>query len=87
MGGLMIYPNPNKGEFTIKGSLISFADENAIMAITDVMGQVIFEKQITAVNGQINEKLSIGKSVPAGMYILTIHSANESSVYHFVIEE
>ena len=85
--GLVIYPNPNKGEFTISGSLNSSTDDAVTMEITDMIGQVLLSKQVACKNGQIDKKLSIGKSVPAGMYILAIRSANESSVYHFVIEE
>jgi len=48
---------------------------------------VLINKQISCDNGKINEKLSISRFVPAGMYMLTLRSASESSVYHFVIEE
>ncbi len=85
--GLVVYPNPNKGEFTITGSLNPTSDNKVTMEITDMMGQVLINKQISCDNGKINEKLRISRLVPAGMYMLTLRSASESSVYHFVIEE
>ncbi len=86
-GSLVIYPNPNKGAFTIKGSMSSPVDEEVTMEITDMIGQMVFSKHTATHKGLLNENVSINKPIPNGMYILTLHSVIESSVYHFIIEE
>jgi len=82
-----LVPNPNKGAFTIKGNIGSGNEETVSIQITNMMGQVIYTATTTAHNGLISEQVSL-TDVPAnGMYLVTIHSANGTSVFHMEIEQ
>jgi len=84
---IKLLPNPNKGVFTIKGSLGSTTDEEVAIEITDMLGQVVYTQKVNAQNGVINQSVQLGSSVANGMYIVTLHTATENKVFHMVIEQ
>ena len=83
---LSIVPNPNKGIFSIKGSIASSVDANVTLEITNMLGQVVYSNKINAANGVINEQIQLSNSVAPGMYLLNVRSGAETSVFHFVVE-
>lgn len=85
--GINLLPNPNKGEFTIKGSLGTNRDEEVSLEITDMIGQVVYKNRISAYNGEINENVLPEKHLSSGMYILSLHSDLENRVFHFVVDQ
>ena len=87
MGDVRLIPNPNKGQFAIKGSLGTGADEEANIEITDMLGQMVYRNKIMTQNGVINEAISLSNTLANGMYMLNLHTANERKVIHFVIEQ
>jgi len=82
-----LVPNPNKGEFTIKGSLGVTTDEEVSIEITDMLGQVIYTGKAMTQNGNINEHIKLNSTLANGMYLLNLRSGSEHSVFHFVIEQ
>jgi hypothetical protein len=82
-----VMPNPNKGEFTIKGTLGSTSDEDVAIEITDILGQVVYRSNAVAKGGKLNEMVKLNGSVANGMYVLTLRSASENRVFHLVIEQ
>ena len=85
---LTILPNPNKGEFTIKGSLAGLStDEEVSLEITDMLGQVVYRDKLTAHNGKLNDRIVLGKAVANGMYMLNLRSGMGNEVFHIVIEQ
>jgi len=88
---IKLIPNPNKGAFTIKGTLgIPIAigtDEEVTIEITNIVGQVIYNNVITAHNGEINETIQLNNTLANGMYLLNLHSASANKVLHLVIEQ
>ena len=82
---IRLMPNPNKGQFTIKGSLAAKGDEDVAVEITDMLGQVVYKNTIKATGGNINEPVSLNSDLANGMYLLNLHSGNENIVLHFVI--
>jgi hypothetical protein len=85
-GDISVLPNPNKGEFTIKGFLGTNRYEEATIEITDLLGQVVYKDKITATNGNINVKVSLSNTLVNSMYILTLRSGADSRVFHIVLE-
>ena len=81
-----LIPNPNKGEFTIKGNLTSTNDDNVAFEVVDILGQTIYKGNTKASAGEINEQVVLNNTLANGMYLLNLHSANEHHVFHFVIE-
>jgi len=84
-----LYPNPNTGVFSLKGTIDFAAGDVCSLSIRDIIGQKIFQSDIKVVNGIINEKIDLTKLHPAlnGMYILTLVSGNGSREFNFVINK
>jgi len=83
---LTLIPNPNNGQFTIKGTVGS-ADEEVTLQVVNMIGQVIYNQKVMAHNGEINEKIQLTGNLANGMYLLNLQSASENRVFHFVIEQ
>ena len=85
---VQLLPNPNKGAFTLKGTIGNSAmnDNDVQMEITNMLGQSVYSKNITVHNGAINEQVQMSNVPANGMYILTLHSDVVSKVFHMVIE-
>jgi len=88
---VIVVPNPNKGEFIIKGimgSAINAAGGGEVsIELTNMLGQVIYSDVVTALNGVINKQISLDKSISNGMYLLNLRSAAGNTVFHIAIEE
>ncbi len=80
-----LIPNPNTGEFTVKGTFASMTDEQVSIEIVNMLGQVVYRNNITALNGDMNERIQLGNNMASGSYILNLRSENERKVFHFVI--
>jgi hypothetical protein len=84
---IKLLPNPNKGEFAIKGTLATTTDEQVTIEVTNMLGQVVFKGTTTARNGIIDEKVQLSSSLANGMYMLNLHTETETKVFHMVIEQ
>ena len=86
-GDIRLIPNPNKGSFSIRGTLGTTTDEEVSYEITDMLGQVVYKNKLVATGGKINESVLLKSNLANGMYMLNLHSENENKVFHFVIEQ
>ena len=86
VSNIILIPNPNTGAFNIKGSLATTTDEDLAVEVTDMLGQVIYKKQIRSDNGKVNQQIDLGNNLANGMYILNISGGNENKSFHFVVE-
>ncbi|MCD6010653.1 MAG: surface protein [Flavipsychrobacter sp.] len=84
---VQVVPNPNKGMFSIKGTLSSVADEEVTIEVTNMLGQVIYRQNTIARNGKLDEQVSLGQTVASGMYLLNLKSGSDTKVFHIVIEQ
>jgi len=84
---IRLVPNPNKGVFTVKGTLGSPGYEEVTLMVTDMLGQVVYSNTVTAQNGILNEPVLLNNNLANGMYLLNVHSGGENAVFHFVIEK
>lgn len=82
-----IIPNPNKGVFTVNGTMGSTQDEVITLEVADVLGQVIYRNRVVAQGGKLNEAITMSNTLANGMYILNIQSGNKYKAFHFVIEK
>lgn len=83
---ISVIPNPNKGEFTVKGNLGITTDELVNFEITDMLGQVVYRSNATAKNGTIEESISLKNTLANGMYLLNVSAPSGSKVFHIVVE-
>ena len=86
-GDIKLMPNPNKGIFTVKGTLGTLSDEEVSLEVTDMMGQVVYGSKVMAHGGKINEQVLLGNGLANGMYLLNVRSGSDNRVFHFVIEQ
>jgi hypothetical protein len=82
-----LMPNPNNGEFTLKGKLGTANDEALAIEVADMLGRTVYTGTVIAQNGMVNERISLGGSLAAGTYLLNVRSANERTTVRFVIEK
>ncbi len=81
---IAVMPNPNTGEFTIKGQNGN-VDQELSLEITNMLGQVVYSDKINSVSGVINQKVILANSLADGVYNCSLHSATEASVFQMVI--
>ncbi len=84
-GNVSLAPNPNKGTFSLKGSLGTTDDQEVTVTVTNMLGQVVYTQSATATNGTIDEHIQLNNNIANGMYLLTLHSASGNTVFHMVI--
>jgi hypothetical protein len=82
-----LVPNPNKGEFTVKGTLTVKADKEVAIEVTNMLGQVVYRTNVTARNGDIDAKIKLDNTLANGMYMLNMSSGSDRKVFHFVLEQ
>ena len=85
-GNILLIPNPNKGEFTIKGNLNTITDEEITIEVVDILGQSIYKGQVKVVDSNINEHVVLKNTIANGRYLLNLHSSGEHYVIQFVVE-
>ena len=85
-GSIVLIPNPNEGEFTIKGNLEVITDSEVEIEVLDMLGQVVYKGSTGAISGRINERVKLSNTLANGMYLMNIRTTNEQHVLHFVVE-
>jgi subtilisin-like proprotein convertase family protein len=78
----MMYPNPNKGIFTIKFSSTSSKDIKVL--VYDLLGRKIYQNQFDN-NGNFEEKIQL-KNAQSGVYFLTVVDGDRKVEKKIVLE-
>jgi uncharacterized protein YjdB len=86
-GNLTLIPNPNKGEFTISGSLTNTANEQVSISVTNVLGQAIYKATALAHNGEINEHIKLPATITGGIYLVKITPGGNQGVFRIVVDK
>ncbi len=84
---IVVVPNPNKGIFTIRGTLATTADQEVTVEVTDMLGQVVYRSKVMATGGRINQQVSLAPTTANGMYILSLNTDADNKVFHIVVEQ
>ena len=82
-----VMPNPNKGFFTIKGSLGTLADQEVTIDLTNMLGQVVYSSTAMSINGSVNENVQLGNNISNGNYLLTLRSGSDITVIRIAVEQ
>lgn len=56
---LQLMPNPNKGEFIVKGTLGVTVDEEVTLEVTNMLGQVVYKQKVMSKAGVVNRSVVI----------------------------
>jgi hypothetical protein len=83
---IRLLPNPNKGMFTIKGT-IGTGNEEVTVDVTNMLGQVVYRGAATTKQGKLDTQVQLDNKLANGMYILTLRNGEEQKVFHFVMEQ
>ncbi len=84
---IVVVPNPNKGTFTVKGTLGSIATSEVTLELTNMLGQTVYKGEVKARNGRLDERIQLSGNVANGMYMLNVRSGGEHKVFHIVVEQ
>jgi hypothetical protein len=78
-----LLPNPNNGQFTIRGTVVT--DEKEVSVdVTDMLGQVVYRGKVQVVQGKVDARIIMDNVLANGMYMLNLRTATESKAFHFV---
>lgn len=77
-----LYPNPNKGNFTIK--LSSGSSDTINVMVNDISGRQVYEKSF-ANTGIFNQSINLD-TIQAGVYLVTIGDGTKKTVRRIIVE-
>ncbi|MFC4815703.1 reprolysin-like metallopeptidase [Flavobacterium sp. GCM10023249] len=82
LASLKIYPNPNKGRFTIE--FPSLSGKNVEVKVYDVRGRQIFDSSYVA-NGAFSQEVNL-EDVQSGIYLVNITDGDKKITKRIVVE-
>jgi hypothetical protein len=80
-----IFPNPNNGTFTVKGSLPNMENKTVSFEINNMLGQVMYRSQTTVQNNELNHQVEFEHAPPPGIYFLHVEQNGASKIFRFSI--
>lgn len=84
---LSVTPNPNKGEFTIKGSVTGITTTKQLdLEIVDMLGQVVYKDAVSINNGELNKNIILGNNIANGVYFVRVKNDQVSKVLRFSLD-
>ena len=81
---LSLYPNPNKGIFTVSGNVNADVKE-VTLEVNDILGREVYRGATQVHNGSLHGQVQLSKELPNGSYMLRAHAGAETQVFYFVI--
>lgn len=86
MNDFRLVPNPNKGAFTISGTLKGNADNSITIVMTNMLGQTVYTQLAQTHSGELNERITLSNTLANGMYIVNLTSGEDNVVFHVVLD-
>lgn len=86
-GHLMLLPNPNTGNFIIKGSLPLTGIDKVELQVYDILGKLVLRTIVADNTGNIHVPVQLPPNLANGMYTLNVTYGNSSIVFHFVVRK
>ncbi len=80
---LSVFPNPNTGNFRIKGLAVK---ETVYVAIRNVLGQIVYSSSINRSSSNIDEELILPQSLSSGVYLIDIMQGGDRDVIRFRLD-
>ncbi len=78
-----IYPNPNKGSFTV--ALETPFDKTTLMVLNG-MGQMVYYNELLNTTGKTNSQLDLSNVLAAGIYFVKVDTGTDTFIKQMVIE-
>jgi Zn-dependent metalloprotease len=83
----VLSPNPNDGNFTIKGRMKNMYNGQASIVVTNMLGQVIHSSESLISNGFINTPISLTQPIAKGVYFVNVTAGDERTIFHLVLDK
>jgi hypothetical protein len=83
LSAIGLFPNPNNGSFTIKGSLV--ADDAVMYDVTNLLGQVVASGNLTVQNNTLDHTISLN-NISDGIYLLRLQQNGQNKVFRFSVQ-
>ena len=84
--GMNLYPNPTQGTFNMDITTLDVADREALITITDMVGQPVISRPIMLHSGSNKETLSLSGNA-AGVYIVQLTVDGQSVFSRIVLDK
>ena len=78
---LLLMPNPNRGVFTLRGSMPDQSKASLIIKVMNAIGQVICQTEAPAGNGGFSKTVEL--TAPAGWYTVQVGNGSAAEVIRF----
>lgn len=66
-----VYPNPAVGRFIVEINAGIESDEDAVVQVSNMMGQMIYDQKLPLANGETKKEIEL-KNVPSGIYYVRV---------------
>lgn len=86
LSNIEVFPNPNKGAFTLKGSIDGADVKDLSIAVVNAVGQVMLRDQVQINNGSFMRTVGISDLAP-GIYMLQLSADGLSKTIRFSVEK
>ncbi len=84
---LIVYPNPNNGNFRLKGVVNNTTGGSINVEIRNVLGQSVYKNTIRYDNGKVDVPVELDNSLPSGMYYLITGDQKSNRSIPFMIKK
>ncbi len=82
---IILLPNPNKGQFTISGSISAPEGKKIQVEVINMLGQIIYKDAILIEDNNINKQVQLSNNVPNGVYIVRIKNDEATKTVRFTL--
>ena len=82
-----LYPNPNEGQFTLDLNAYDLSNSDVNIDVYNVLGQVIYSKTITLIEGKLNNIIQLPALTEDGLYNVRIRKGNFETFTKIVVSK
>ncbi len=82
-----VVPNPNNGEFVLKGNVGVDKDMEVVIDITNMLGRIVYTHKMNAQGGLVNDHIVLDEGMAKGMYLITVRYEGGSKVMYLLINK
>lgn len=84
---LNVYPNPNKGAFTIEGNYNTNGNTDVEIRVVNAVGQNVYLANDKISGGKLEHRININGDVAPGVYIIHISAGGKKDYRRFTITQ
>jgi hypothetical protein len=82
---IRLFPNPNDGKFTIKGS-VKAANIDVTVEVLNAVGQVVYKNTVPVHAAEFTTDINLGSNAVAGMYLVRVNIDGNMSAIRFIVK-